>query len=598
MRTNNSLKCEGAGRRVPFAPGLARRDRGYALILTLAFISMSLLVLASLSTWNHSNTALTARNNAYHNAVAAAESATEVALSYMDRDFTRQALSSDPRTYEGLVPGTLASGGWPAQFEFSDGHGNVNRTDVVCDGWQQQNLLDGEFAGLYGMVNSYRITSNARILSGPYPAAAGVSQSVWFISIPVFQYAISYGLDLEINPGAPMVITGKTHSNADLYLAPPSSLEFLDTVTYVGQVHYSRNTNDPTGTLGTTPIFKTDPERVNALTLPLGVDNNPSNVVQMLDPPPAGESALSSVGRQRLYNQSDLIVTVTGQKVAVAFNDYADGTSFSLVPTNQLSGGTNSGYSFVNTNVSFYDYREGKQVIGTELDVQALNAWMANEGFSFDLKAQSQSSGSYHHIDSIYVNDQRVVPGKLTAVRVGDGQTLPPSGLTVVTPSPLYVMGNLNAPDLTPGSTNTSQTKPASLVSDAITILSPNWNDGWTAATPLSSRVAADTTVNAAFLSGIVPSAQQHYSGGVENFPRFLENWSGRTMTYNGSMVVMFASRQATNFWSSPGAYYNPPTRKWAFDMNFLNPEKLPPNTPTVRVFRRKGWNALAASNQ
>ena len=52
---------------------------------------------------------------------------------------------------------------------------------------------------------------------------------------------------------------------------------------------------------------------------------------------------------------------------------------------------------------------------------------------------------------------------------------------------------------------------------------------------------ATNTTVNAGIISGIVPSGSGYYSGGVENFPRFLEDWSGKTFTYYGSMLELRA---------------------------------------------------------
>ena len=58
------------------------------------------------------------------------------------------------------------------------------------------------------------------------------------------------------------------------------------------------------------------------------------------------------------------------------------------------------------------------------------------------------------------------------------------------------------------------------------------------------------TTVNAAFLTGAVDTTLGHYSGGMENFPRFLETWgSANVFTYNGSMIKMFPSLYATNVW-------------------------------------------------
>src|SRR5262249_20715307 len=134
-------------------------------------------------------------------------------------------------------------------------------------------------------------------------------------------------------------------------------------------------------------------------------------------------------------------------------------------------------------------------------------------GFALNLLSQAQNN---HQIYSIYVNDTRSFSGKLTAVRLSNGQFLPKDGLTVATARPLYIKGNFNAPDLTVGSTNTSLTKPAAIAADAVTILSPNWNDAWTSGTALSTRTATNTTVNAAFLAGIVQTTSKnggHYSG-------------------------------------------------------------------------------------
>ena len=63
-------------------------------------------------------------------------------------------------------------------------------------------------------------------------------------------------------------------------------------------------------------------------------------------------------------------------------------------------------------------------------------------------------------------------------------------------------------------------------------ILSNSWSD-----TNSANSTASNTTVNTAIIAGIVPSGNGYYSGGAENFPRFLENWGGKTLTYYGSMI-------------------------------------------------------------
>ena len=123
---------------------------------------------------------------------------------------------------------------------------------------------------------------------------------------------------------------------------------------------------------------------------------------------------------------------------------------------------------------------------------------------------------------------------------------LPQGGLTVATPNPLYVLGNYNATALGPA--DTRNTLPAALIADAITVLSPNWKDA-NSTLALGNRIATDTTVNAAFLAGVVPTSLASYSGGVENFPRFLEDWNAKVLTYNGSMVVMYHSKVAKGLW-------------------------------------------------
>ena len=70
------------------------------------------------------------------------------------------------------------------------------------------------------------------------------------------------------------------------------------------------------------------------------------------------------------------------------------------------------------------------------------------------------------------------------------------------------------------------------------------------------------------------------YGGGLENFPRFLEDWNGRTLTYRGSLVSLHFARYASGSWG--GAYYRPPARDWEFDTRFDDPANLPPGTPVV----------------
>ena len=572
--------------------GNSKSRNGYALLLVMVLAAASILVYSSAANWTSTSTTLNDRNNTYNSAVAAAEAATEVVLGYMARDFYNQSFDPARLSYYGSF---IPTGGWASAYEFTDGAGGLNSTWVQSSSTMVMTNLDSQFAGLYGLAYSCAVRGSARPLDTRYQMAAAVEQDFQLACIPVFQFAIFYTMDLEINPGAPMKVTGKVHSNANLYSAPPSTLEFAQSVDAAGRIYTNRAPYDPTGGSGTTPIYKLPPvPGSSSLTLPISTNNSPAVVKQITEVPPNGEDPNSPMGAARYYNQCDLIVTTTATNVTVRAGRWDE---FAVLDPDTVATNGNSGYSFVQTNASFYDAREQKWTVTTDINVAALTNWMRSSGGGGSLN-QSAYVTKGHQLNSIYVDDRRASSGKLTVARVSNARQLPPSGLTVATQLPLYVQGHFNAPDTTVGSTNTANTKPASLVGDAVTVLSGNWSDAY-GNNALSARTPANTTVNAAFLAGIVQptntTGTRHYSGGVENFPRFLENWSGYSFTYNGSMVVMFPSQLATNYWVQTGAYYNAPNRRWAFDVNFLDYRRLPPATPQVRKLVRSQWNVVAA---
>ena len=78
--------------------------------------------------------------------------------------------------------------------------------------------------------------------------------------------------------------------------------------------------------------------------------------------------------------------------------------------------------------------------------------------------------------------------------------------------------------------------------------------------------------------------------GGAHNFLRFLEN-GGSTVNYLGSMATFFYNRQAVGTYKCCTTVYGAPTRAYNFDVNFLNPALLPPNTPVFRDMNVVGFS-------
>jgi len=121
---------------------------------------------------------------------------------------------------------------------------------------------------------------------------------------------------------------------------------------------------------------------------------------------------------------------------------------------------------------------------------------------------------------------------------------------------------------------------------DAVYLLSNSWSDAANHNTSSGLQTASSTTYYMAMISGDTPNASA-YNGGLENFPRFLESWSGRTATIHGSFVNLFLSQRATGQWSYGGSIYTAPTRNWWFEIRFLDFNNLPPGTPSVGTVLR-----------
>ena len=563
------------------------RERGSALVLTMVLGAIALAILASVMTWSATSAKLTHRSIQYTRSVAAAEGATEKVVAQITHDFLYggevRVLNRLPGYRANTVPTTTDSAYWN-NWVFDDGNGNLGQTHVRRSPGTSYIVLDSTYAGLKAYVTTYTVVAHARDTANPQEVTGGVLQELQLAGIPIFQFAMYSAGDMEISCGQPFTINGRVHANQTLYTEPDSSLTFESSVTAVVDILFQRAPADTRGSPGGDPPLylgdKTTP--VAALTLPIGTTNTPETIREIIEPPPLGEDPTSPLGRLRYYNNTEvrLVVSDTGYRA----------TAGGYVITNDL-------LLFVATNKTFFDARENKNVQPVDLNIGNLTAWVKTNAVLRGVLGGATLS-------SIYVVDNRTLPGNnLNAVRVVNGTDLPPSGLTIATGRPLYVFGDYNQTNTANlGTANTTGTRPASLVADAITILSGNWSDA-NSTFDVSSRYAAPTTVNAALLTGVVETTPGKYSGGMENFPRFLETWGGANpFTYNGSMVKMFPSLYATNTWGS-GNVYTPPARRWAYDLNFDDPTKLPPKTPSLlKVFRNRwatvppGTNSLAVA--
>ena len=579
---------------------------GYALTIVLVFGAVSAAVLGSAMTRTINTGNLNGRNNQYTVNLSAAEAATEKVVSRLMVDYKvggNALVTNNMTAYRTMVPTSSDSAYWN-DFQFSDGLGNAGRMYVNCVSNQVYVPLQSQFYGLNGFQTIYRVLANARATTGSYQTVTNaVQQDVGLYLIPAFQFAIFYNSLLEFTWAAPLTVRGRAHANGHIFLGSSAALTFDTTVTATGTIQKKawggHSLSDYSGSI----TYKGKPDyrtNVAQLSLPIGTNNTPDAVREIINVPPSGESVSSSMGQERFYNKAGMILLVSNvlssNTVITAVIKNAPGDA---APS--ILRWTNTPPYFMTNTVVFKDQRENDWMKTTDIDMGKLRIWIRTN------TAVAAKHPSGNPLNIMYVGDFRPTNSTTnTAVRLVNGRVLPespaangaPTGFTVATPNPLYVKGHYNCTnDSLLNTTNTSATVPAALVSDALTILSGNWDDSKSSDT-FKNRTAVSTTVNAALIAGVVYSqgstGNSPFSGGVVNYPRLLEDWGNGSasvvLTLNTSLVSFFNSVKAVAPFQNPGVYYYAPTRQFNFDNNFTNPSRLPPGTPMFSTLLRAAW--------
>lgn len=478
-------------------------------------------------------------------------------------------------------------------------------------GVRDEKITQGPFSGLWSRTREMLVTSQVQAANG---SRTTVELNAKALAIPIFQFAAFYNEDLEIFPGAPMDLAGRVHTNNELYLGSCGGLDLYDVVTVSGDLHQHRKASAPGGeplctdqdrvqlnddswtTIdsdvhgfcgGSDPDagcseaqdenfvdysksnwdnnIQTRAHGIEPLTLPVPEGTPPHVLVEPCNP--ADDDAIKAV---KYSCNANIDIRLSGTVLHVNGVDNSD--DFATFQENQ-----------------FYDDREQSAVGGNhnhdsnrdvvQLDLSRLEASEYGDGIIYVTRGPAGGT-----------------PGKFeqAVVRVVNGETLE-NPLTIATDLPMYVQGDYNS--------NDADWQPASLVADALTILSNAWDDAdsWEDSDgdgisetddETTGEDASPTRIQAAILAGhtATPFYGSPSPGGqFENFPRFLEDWGGTDATLVGSYVSLWTAQIAASAWDCCD-YYGPPNRDWSFDERFKDPENLPPGTPVVGQILKIGF--------
>lgn len=457
-----------------------------------------------------------------------------------------------------------------------------------------------------------------------------------------WNWAMLYHDDLELHPESPMKLTGWVHSNKNVYVGngtsdplgapPPTNVLLEDRLTYAGNylVGYSPlnsthagwgNVADPQAPLDLPPgseqtyaPFGLDSTKF----IPGGTSANDDGYRELIEIKASGTDLLQS---QRLYNQANIAITIDGSNVVRVYTGITTTAGTSKTHVTSGSGGGLSAAAYnaaaesITTGSSIQDNREqgSGPVRVVNFDVKEfMDRFPASK--SPDAK-NFNASQDWNGI--VYISDTSGSATTKRAIRIRNGARLPTGGMTIVSDNPVYIEGDFNTGRTKDGSGNVTaetpsnltsganyedpdvsgyQRRPASIMADAISLLSNNWSDSNAAG--MSTRVASNTTVNAALVAGNVPSGTTDgYSGGGENFVRLLEDWTGKSFTYYGSMVCPYQSKQGVGPWSTAlgDNVYRPANQHWYFDTTLSvdadgEPVRVPGHVSTVAYLQQQRW--------
>lgn len=636
-------------RRIPAPP----RRRASALVIVVAVSAITMISVSSLLSFSvHQRNMVTRREIALRE-LAAAERAVDSMVSRilfagryrpdgLDGSYARfheESLVVD-------VPADLLDGYQVADSGVTSLTGATPSFGVVTDPtspWFGQNVLTMRYE-VFAQVRE--VGGNADRLRHP---GIRLARTVQVDLIPIYQYAIFYENTLELDAGQRIDVVGKVHSNGDFYLTTSSEAWYHKAITvanrFYGGIYSPSNGRTGSGTninvttnngaggwdrvQGTQAsatqwldsrytnwaseaidkfngYLKDRTHGVMPVQLPLPNEYSPRVIIE-----PSSASDSPAVASQKFANFAALKITGDPRNPSSVTVRDANGN---IVPKTYVdAGGTTR--TWVTTG-SIYNGREMMMVDFIDVDGgrlrEAVNLGRINIGNGVVYVQPTQPTGS-------------TANSRQAAARLSNARLLPSDNydsFSFVSNAPVYTKGDVNKPN------NANDRKMVLIAGDSINILSNNFNDANYASgasgVPANSAFpiaptntgnngpnlgAGPTETNAIFMGGNTPSDGSppaaagsysylgRYSGGAENYFRYLESWgSANPHTFNGTIMNLWQSQIAWKSWDKNSAmgqqssgYYGPPRRIWAWDQTFAT-KFPPPHWPTFWVFNTVNW--------
>jgi hypothetical protein len=396
-----------------------------------------------------------------------------------------------------------------------------------------------------------------------------LNQAILLRIIYTFQHAVFYNDDLEILPGPNMTFQGRIHCNKDTYLHSDGNTLTINSEYLRAAGNIYNRTKDGRSLTGDVSIKRLGTGFFYDMD---GLDSDSPTWLT------ASQSRWRGTVKSSVHGVTKLAVPVVGSIQPDGY--YADHADVKIEngmirqAGQLLVEGTDVPIGTIATDSDFYNQREAKFMRMTNIDLKKLAGYAPGD---------PEGSPSFpNHLPSnglVYATRNDQAGSEEPGVRLVNGsQIYRNAGLTIVSNDPLYIQGDYN----------TVNKRPTAVICDSVNLLSNSWNDANSQRT-LSNRVATQTTVNTAYIAGVDNTTPGQYNGGLENYPRLHENWTGKELRIKGSFVELWNTQLAQGTWAYGGMRYTAPTRVWSYDTDF-NINNLPPFTPWAVEAQRSAW--------
>ncbi|MCC6220933.1 MAG: pilus assembly PilX N-terminal domain-containing protein [Deltaproteobacteria bacterium] len=574
------------------------KDKGFVLVSTMLLITVLLAMMGAYFTTTRVELATT---RSTHNSIKgfyAAEAGLNLRAEEIRQVFVgyNRPDGTSPTEDEACEGSNLGSGDFACEvFDVGNHLATTYITEepdnpiitTIPPGERYQNLNAQEYRYTVRSVASNSATEVEAILDLKFKSRL----------VPLFQFVAFYNKDLEILPGPTMNLSGPVHTNGDLYLNAETALNITGQVTTAGSLFRGRkNTNlcnskpvtvkDPINPLSLVPSCSTRVTITNSQIVPYN-GMIQMDVTSLTVPEP---EALDADPGRIYWDKADLRIVleldVGNNPIGIQVRNNDDTIDNAKTTDLNTCPGLISG-KVVNTGISFFNNREGKLIRMLEIDMVGLLNCIDDEslfGAGKGLDDDSEGGIVFHFTvkgpdSASTANNYGVRIRNADQLQGASGSPLV-KGMTVVSDQAVYTHGHYNR----------TNKIPAAILADSINILSTNWNlnDAASLNPDTNTRIAANTTVYTAILAGTdttgdiegVGGQGGAYNGGLENYPRFHEKWTSKTLTYRGSFVSLNLPRHVSGKWIYGNPQYQAPNRNWDYDTDFNDAAKLPPLTP------------------